>query len=769
MIRNPSPGFLAALCAMLMAGVVFFSLWQAEPPAPGADNLPNDAFSSERAMVHLRRIAAEPHPTGSEASARVRAYLLAEFRKLDIPVEVQTAASLSERRGILMAAEVHNVVARLQGSVPGKAVLLMCHYDSVSGAPGAADDGHAVAAMLETARALKAAPELRNDIIFLITDGEEMGLLGARAFLDQNPLARDVAVVYNMEGRGTGGAALVFETSGQNGWLIRQFADAAPYPTASSLGNEVYRRLPNDTDYSVFRRNGTPGLNSAFIEGLPFYHTPQDAVGRFDEGSLQQQGANLLAMAEQFGSLVLDDLEAPNSVYFSPWRTLLVHYPETYALGLSGFGVGLLVVFILFALRWKRITFGKLVGGVTVYMALIALCGGLTWLVWSGVRLLHPQYLNYGYGQEIYNAVWYRWAFVALVTAVVGACINWLAPRLGVASLYAGALLVLAVLQAVIAFLMPGASYVLTWPLLFSLAALWCLVRRPNHFWRTQDSAEPADSASTQPPFVDLAALALAATVTLLLMVGPIELIWIAMGAGFSPYASVAVCLAVGFLVPLLYLQIAASGWAWPISATAACVVLLAIGSLTSGFTEARPGQNSIFYALDAGTGKAVFASSDSTVDAWTRQFLGEAPQRKALPGFAYPAEAKYLVSDAPVANLPQPEIAAEVVESSRDRQVVKLTLHPQKSGDGVFLIPEGQQTLLAARLEMPGAPEPASVHAVMGGNSLRLILVPSLPDGGATFWLAIPPQPRLRLRMVSCSEGLPRFPALPGRHVPAR
>jgi len=102
--------------------------------------------------------------------------------------------------------------------------MLVAHYDTVSRSPGAADDGAAVAALLETLRALNAGPPLRNDLIVLITDGEEPGMLGARAFVAEHPWLRDVGVVCNFEARGTRGPSIMFETSSDNGRLIREFA-----------------------------------------------------------------------------------------------------------------------------------------------------------------------------------------------------------------------------------------------------------------------------------------------------------------------------------------------------------------------------------------------------------------------------------------------------------------------------------------------------------------------------------------------------------------
>jgi hypothetical protein len=42
--------------------------------------------------------------------------------------------------------------------------------------------------------------------------------------------AEDVGAVLNLEARGNTGAARIFETSDDNGWIIRKFAKATPYP-----------------------------------------------------------------------------------------------------------------------------------------------------------------------------------------------------------------------------------------------------------------------------------------------------------------------------------------------------------------------------------------------------------------------------------------------------------------------------------------------------------------------------------------------------------
>src|SRR5215212_11859822 len=195
-------------------------------PAPAAE------FSSARALHHIRVVAREPHPMGSPANAAVRDYLVSELSRLGLTPQVQRAtAAYYPLSGIVQAGTSQNVVARLRGTNGnGKSFLIAAHYDSVPTSPGATDNGAGVAALLETLRALKAGPALPNDVIFLFTDGEERGLIGARAFVDQHPWAGDIGVVLNLDTRGNTGPAVMLATNDQSGWVVDQFANAAPYP-----------------------------------------------------------------------------------------------------------------------------------------------------------------------------------------------------------------------------------------------------------------------------------------------------------------------------------------------------------------------------------------------------------------------------------------------------------------------------------------------------------------------------------------------------------
>ena len=175
----------------------------------------------------------------------------------------------------------------------------------------AGDDAAGVAVVLETLRALKAGTPLDRDVIALFDDGEEVGLLGSQLFVDEHPWAKDVGVVLNFDARGNSGPSILFETSEGNGWLVEQFARAAPHPLATSASMDIYRIMPNSTDLTTFKAAGMGGLNFAFIGGLADYHSPADTPGNLDRRTLQHQGENALAMARRMGGLDLENPSAP--------------------------------------------------------------------------------------------------------------------------------------------------------------------------------------------------------------------------------------------------------------------------------------------------------------------------------------------------------------------------------------------------------------------------------------------------------------------------
>ena len=350
---------------MLSAWLTVVSLRTPEPlPASAA----GDQFSAMRARVDLDWLAAQAHPTGSPALQQVRAQLIDRLAGLGLQDSTQAALAVGgSRPAYAVAARLQNVIAVMPGidrSAP--ALLLMAHIDTVSHSPGAADDGIGVVAMIEIARALSVGPVPQRDVIFLFTDGEEIGLLGAEAFFDQNPLAKHVGMVLNLEARGSSGRVSMFQTGANNAALIELYGRVARNPEASSLTGFAYRHMPNDTDFTVALKQGLPGLNFAILGDQFDYHAASATPANLDLGSLQQMGEQALAISRGLATSTSLPSASNDSVYADLFGIWLVHYPAWGGWLLLAASAGLLLV----AARRMRWRLGDLLRecGLSIYV-----------------------------------------------------------------------------------------------------------------------------------------------------------------------------------------------------------------------------------------------------------------------------------------------------------------------------------------------------------------------------------------------------------------
>ncbi|WP_395671612.1 M20/M25/M40 family metallo-hydrolase [Phenylobacterium sp.] len=321
---------LALLAALIVATLI--AMADARPPRPAPVHAPAQDFSADRAMADVAVIARAPHPTGAPANAEVRDHLLRRMAALGLSPRVVRDEGLYRRAAAGQVFISGGTVENLIGVLPGRdrslpALALMTHYDSAPGSPGAGDDAAGVAATLEIVRALKAGGLARRDVIVLITDGEEAGLLGAEAFFARNPLARRIGLIVNMEARGQGGRVQMFQTSPAAGGLVRLLQAKAERPMASSLSTYVYGLMPNDTDLTVSNAAGVPGFNFAFIGRAFDYHAPTATPANLDRGSLQDMGAQVLALSRGAAQVQALPAQAPDLTYSQLFGDLLIAYP----------------------------------------------------------------------------------------------------------------------------------------------------------------------------------------------------------------------------------------------------------------------------------------------------------------------------------------------------------------------------------------------------------------------------------------------------------
>ncbi|MEO8440801.1 MAG: M20/M25/M40 family metallo-hydrolase [Spartobacteria bacterium] len=466
--RSQSSGGLRLLLGAALVATAALAYQGTRPPVALGPNAAPTEFSAARALPLLRHFADRTHAAGTGAQERARQFLIGKLTSLGAEVRVEKPAHVVSRRPFVRQGSVQNIVATFRGRGNTRAIMLVAHYDSVPEGPGAADDGAGVISILETLRALHAGPALRNDLIVLYTDGEEAGLLGAAGFVAEHPdLAERVGIVINLEARGSSGPVLMFETSDQNGWLIQEFARAAPYPMASSLMYAAYQLLPNDTDLTELKKTGVGALNFAFTETVRNYHTRFDTAENVDPRSVQQMGANTIALARHFGNLPLQkNIRQPDCVYFNWLGSRLIYYPLWVAWLLALTTVALLA-FVL-VVKHKRGTVRPRFWGVAAFPLLLLVINVGTFLAWSGIKLLFtPSNL----GDTVGNRLIFG-GLIAIGLVAGAALLRFLSRRIGELDLTAGLLLSLSILGAVDCFLLPGSSYLLQWPAFFGAAGL---------------------------------------------------------------------------------------------------------------------------------------------------------------------------------------------------------------------------------------------------------------------------------------------------------
>ncbi|MFN7108248.1 MAG: M28 family peptidase [Brevundimonas sp.] len=298
--------FLASLAAAL--GLAVFA---SQTPAPLPALTPAIGFSAERAMADVRRIARAPHPVGSAEHQQVQAYLVQRLAALGLQPSLQSGAlspaavaRIEKDGGDAGALRAVNIVGILPGRDPGlPAVALMAHYDSVPNSPGAADDASGVAAILEA----------------------------VRAFFSEHPLRDRIGAVINLEARGGGGRAMMFETGPGNAETIARYAQATQRatggPSSNALAIFIYRLMPNGTDFTVAAGRELAGINLAFIGRPAQYHLPSSTPEALDQGSLQHIGSQALETADAFLRAPNLPQATQNAVYADVYGLFVVRHP----------------------------------------------------------------------------------------------------------------------------------------------------------------------------------------------------------------------------------------------------------------------------------------------------------------------------------------------------------------------------------------------------------------------------------------------------------
>jgi len=623
----------------------YISMKQLDTPSVIPASAEETMFSSERAFRHYQVIGKKPRPVGSEEIKNIRDYIIGEVKKIGYHPEVQdTVFQGTYAWSRSRIAKLENIIVKVPGSQSSKAILVVGHYDSVFAGPGAGDNGISIVSMLEILRALKSQPPLKNDIIFLFSDAEEIGLMGAQAFLYKHPYAQDVGFVINSDAGGgkPAGPSLLIETGNFNPLVMAEFSRTGSGIFSSSLTSYVWQKMPNSSDFSIFQKAGIPGFNLMYIGDWVYYHLPSDNIGRVDPESIQHHGSGILALINHFGAKNLNDYQKnPDqeaSVYFSVFGHT-IHYSNAFALPITIFITLAIIILLAVAKRKKEIQFKNIIYGFIYSILTLVISSGLAYLAWEFIKkILHPLYRAFPINP--YNRDLYICGFLFFSLFIFILMSSWIIKKISIKNLYFGSIiLLLALLAGFTLYMLPG-TYFLAIPLLFAIiqGTLYFIPWGKRGSWlHTIITA-----ILSLPAFIiilPMAYMIIKYTRFSMMFVFPVILFLLFI-----------------FLLPFIEVLLYNRKKLLLIFCGLMCLLLFTTASLKSGFSKDKLLVNGIWHIQDCAEKESFWAGRKKPYDNWTRQFL-KPPFQLTQAGeiFFY----RVFKSPAPYLSLPGPEVQA--------------------------------------------------------------------------------------------------------------
>ncbi|WP_371188768.1 M20/M25/M40 family metallo-hydrolase [Thalassotalea maritima] len=658
-IRAIFPVFLLLL-------VAWFSITSQKPAEDAYASNKDSEFSTERAFVHLQQIAQKPHFVGTDEHTKVRDYLLLELRKLGLQAEVFSHVG-GHFRHSYMAANTHNIIAKIPGKQSEHALALVSHYDSsLHSSPGASDAGSGVVTILEGIRTFLAKQQQPdNDIIIIITDAEERGLLGAKAVVNHHPWAKNIKVALNFEARGSGGPSYtLLETNAGNKKLVEAFAAAdIQYPLANSLMYSVYKMLPNDTDLTIFREDGDiQGYNFAFIDDHFDYHTVNDSIDNLDKSSLNHQADYLQALVAYFAVADLSDFASEQDlVFFNVFNWTLISYPFSWVVPMLLLACGLWLWSTFVAVRRGKLYIADVAFGFTALLLSIISVAGLAFVSLSLLPTLWPAYAesphNFTYNGHYIIGLFFS-VSVILVISIYRLFIN----KVSLVALLMASIFVWLIVNGALALYLPGAGFLVI-PVLFMLLLYLGLV----HWQHTLTQSQIASIAVV----LALPSVALLWPLITSLVVG--------LGLKSLVIACLLLALMMSLVLPGLIMAKSLALLQWLMVSVAAVTASMAIQAADYNVRQTKP--SSINYLINSDSNKAYWFSSSKRLDSFTEQFFTQGSQQD-WPEPLYPSYRRTKVTffaEAKPINVEPAKVTVSHAEQTSSTITYDVQIEPQR------------------------------------------------------------------------------------------
>ena len=655
--------FSSLVSVLIILGVIYWSFSDMKPSLPSEKVTSKTAFSIDNALHHLKNISKEVHHVGAKHHKTVQNYIVRELQKMGLETEIQTQTAINKKW--FAATTTENILARIKGTENGKALLLLTHYDSnPHSALGASDAGSGVVTILEGIRVFLAKKnQPKNDIIILISDAEELGLLGAQAFVDAHSWAKDVGLVLNFEARGSGGPSyMLMETNGKNSKLLSEFLAAKPnYPAANSLMYSIYKKLPNDTDLTVFREEANiNGFNFAFIGDHFDYHTAQDSYERLDRETLLHQADYFTSTLNYFANSDLTNLNSDEDyVYVNfPFMGLAI-YPFSWVLPMLIGAVILFVLLIFFGIAKRKLSLKGILKGLGIFLLSIVLCGSISFGLWQLLLEIHPHYNDMLHGFT-YNGYQYITAFVFLNIWILFKTYKYISKHEKITDFLIAPILIWLIINFLINGYLKGAGFFII-PVFCALAILAIAV-----FMDLEEKSKRILFTILSIP-------------TLYIFAPLVKMFPVGLGLKILFVSGLFIALVFGLMVFTFHQK--KTFWMQKTVGVLA-IIFFSLATYSSGFSVDKKKPNSIVYIQNSDDKTAYFGTYNQTLDEYTKQIFDE----NAIEGGIVNAETKSKYNTrfsyhkkTDFRNIKSSDIVTELDTVIGNKRFIELTITPNR------------------------------------------------------------------------------------------
>jgi hypothetical protein len=277
------------------------------------------ALDSARLVGDLFRLAHDSmggRAAMTAENAKARAFLVSELRRLGVaPIGAAYEQPFAmPRRNRPDSVKGVNVVAQVRGTrFPDRAIVVSAHYDHVGVRNGnvyngADDNASGTAALLQMAAYFQ-RQRPQHTLIFAFFDAEEMGLLGARAFVANPPVPlAQIAANVNMDmvARGDNGTLWAVGTTPYPVMkpIVEGLVPVAP--VTLKMGFDTGSGRDNWTslsDQGAFHAQGIPFVYFG-VEDHPDYHEPTDDPEKVNAGWYYNSARTIAAFVARLDAAV---------------------------------------------------------------------------------------------------------------------------------------------------------------------------------------------------------------------------------------------------------------------------------------------------------------------------------------------------------------------------------------------------------------------------------------------------------------------------------